>query len=111
MKKITILLLTAAAMASGCKRFTDINANPNQPTSVTPNVVLSAALNGSAGDLAYDFDRGGQSSVVEWMGYFSRSGNYITVQSTEQYSLSNGYADPDFQDLYLTMSKYNYIEG
>jgi len=105
MKKITILLLTAAAMASGCKRFTDINQNPNQPLSVTPNVVLSAALNSSAGSLGTTFI-----NVNEWMGYWSRSGNYIAVQSTEQYQLNTGYADGDFQNLYLTLSKYNYIE-
>jgi len=104
MKKITILLLTAAAMASGCKRFTDINQNPNQPTSVTPNVVLSAALVSSGGSLNTFFN------VNEWMGYWSRSGNYIAVQSTEQYELNTGYADGDFQNLYLTLSKYNYIE-
>jgi len=104
MKKITILLLTAAALASGCKRFTDINQNPNQPTSVTPNVVLSAALNASAGSMTDQFN------LNEWMGYWSRSGNYISVQSTEQYQTSTGYADGTFQNLYGTLSKYNYIE-
>jgi hypothetical protein len=104
MKKITILLLTAAAMASGCKRFTDINQNPNQPTSVTPNVVLSAALASSGGSMTTFFN------VNEWMGYWSRSGNYIAVQSTEQYQLNTGYADGDFQNLYGTLSKYDYME-
>jgi hypothetical protein len=105
MKKITILLLTAAAMASGCKRFTDINQNPNQPTSVTPNVVLSAALNASAASIGTDFF-----NTNEWMGYWSRSGNYIAVIPTEQYQISTGYADGDFQNLYGTLSKYHYIE-
>jgi len=105
MKKITILLFTAAAMAAGCKKFTDINQNPNSPAVVTPNVVLSAALNGSASALGTDFF-----NVNEWMGYWSRSGNYIAVQSTEQYALTTGFADGDFQDQYSTMSKYNYIE-
>ena len=48
MKKIIILLLLTTVVASGCKKFLDVNTNPNQPTVVTPNVVLSAALTGSA---------------------------------------------------------------
>jgi len=104
MKKITILLLTAAVMAVGCKRFTNINQNPNQPTSVTPNVVLSAALASSGGSMNDQFN------LNEWMGYWSRSGNYIAVQSTEQYEIATNYADGTFQNLYFTLSKYDYIE-
>jgi len=104
MKKITILLLSAVAIASGCKRFTDINQNQNDPTSVTPNVVLSAAL-AASGSSATD-----QFNLNEWMGYWARSGNYISVQSTEQYQLNTTYADGTWQDLYSTLSKYNYLE-
>jgi len=105
MKKITILLLSAVAIASGCKRFTDINQNPNDPTSVTPNVVLSAALAASGNSVGTD-----QFTLNEWMGYWARSGNYIAVQSTEQYQLNTGYADGTWRDLYGTLSKYDYIE-
>jgi len=93
------------AIASGCKRFTDINQNQNDPTAVTPNVVLSAALAASGSSVGTD-----QQNLNEWMGYWARSGNYISVQSTEQYQLNTGYADGTWQDLYSTMSKYDYIE-
>jgi hypothetical protein len=105
MKKITILLFTAAAMASACKKFTGINNNPNQPTAVTPNVVLSAALAASGSSLAGDFIL-----QTRWIGYWSRSGNYIADNQTEGYGINTGYADGSFQDLYSTLSKYNYIE-
>lgn len=104
MKKITILLLTAAAMASGCKRFTDINQNPNQPTSVTPNVLLSAAL-ASSGSSMTDFE-----NQARWMGYWSRSGNYIADIPTESYNIATTYADGGFQDLFNTLSKYHNIQ-
>jgi hypothetical protein len=105
MKKITILLLAIAAVASGCKKFTNINNNPNQPTVVTPNVVLSAALVGSASDLANDFQ-----NTARWMGYWSRSGSYIEDIPTETYVLQTTYADGDFQSLYSVLTRYNYIE-
>ena len=105
MKKITILLFAIAAIGSGCKKFTDINQNPNQPLAVTPNVVLSAALTGSANNLATDFLLN-----TRWMGNLARSGNYIADAQTEGYGINTGYADGDFQNLFNTLSRYNYIE-
>lgn len=106
MKKLTILLFTIAAAATGCKKFTEnINNNPNQPTVVTPNVVLSAALVGSASNLANDFQ-----NTARWMGYWARSGNYIETIPTETYQLDASYADGEFQGLYGTMKSYDYIE-
>ena len=105
MKKITILIFTIAALGAGCKKFTDINQNPNQPLSVTPNVVLSAALTGSASNLANDF----LNSAI-WMGYWSRSGNYIADVQTETYAINAAYADGDFQNLNNTLGRYAYIE-
>jgi hypothetical protein len=106
MKKITILLFAITAVAAGCKKFTEnINNNPNQPTVVTPNVVLSAALLGSADNLANDFQ-----NTTRWMGYWARSGNFIETIPTETYQLDASYADGEFQALYGTMTKYDYIE-
>jgi hypothetical protein len=105
MKKITILLLTAAAMASGCKRFTDINQNQNQPTTVTPNVLLSAALASSGSSVGTDFE-----NQARWMGYWSRSGNYIADIPTESYNVATTYADGGFQDLFNTIAKYHNIQ-
>ncbi|HZY37087.1 MAG TPA: SusD/RagB family nutrient-binding outer membrane lipoprotein [Mucilaginibacter sp.] len=105
MKKITILIFAIAVLGAGCKRFIDINQNVNQPLSVTPNVVLSAALTGSAGNLAGNF-----LNSARWMGYWARSGNYIADVPTETYVINAGYADGDFQSLYGTLSRYAYIE-
>ena len=106
MKKFTILLFALAGLGAGCKKFTNINQNPNQPLSVTPNVVLSAALTGSANNLATNF-----TNSARWMGYWSRSGNYIADVQTETYQITTGYADGDFQSLYNTLSRYAYIDG
>jgi len=105
MKKITILLIAIAALGAGCKRFIDINQNLNQPLTVTPNVVLSAALAGSAADQAGTF-----LNSARWMGYWSRSGNYIADVPTETYNISTTYEDGDFQGIYNTLGRYAYIE-
>jgi hypothetical protein len=105
MKKITIFLLAIAAVSSGCRKFTNINNNPNQPTVVTPNVVLSAALVASASNLGDDFQ-----STARWMGYWSRSGSYIEDVPTETYAIQPTYKDGEFQSLYSVLTKYNYIE-
>jgi len=105
MKKITILLFAVAVIASGCKKFTNINNNPNQPTVVTPNVVLSSALVGSGNLVA-----GGYINTARWMGYLSRSGNYIETVPTETYVIDPSYEDGDFQAAYEVMQSYNYIE-
>jgi len=105
MKKITILLFTIAALSAGCKKFTDINNNPNQPLSVTPNVLLSAALTGSANGLGADF-----LNTPRWMGYWARSGNFITTPPVEDYQEDVSFADGDWQNYYNTLNRYNNIE-
>jgi hypothetical protein len=107
MKKLTILLFAIASVAAGCKKFTEnINNNLNQPTVVTPNVVLSAALVASGSSLANDF-----LNTNRWMCYWARSGNYIETIPTETYVLDPSYADGEFEGLYGTMTRYNYIQN
>lgn len=107
MKKLTILLFAATALAAGCKKFTEnINTNPNQPTVVTPNVLLSASLNSSAANLALDFQ-----NTARWMGYWSRSGSYIEDVPTETYDIQPSYADGSWQSLYAVLTQYKGVEA
>jgi hypothetical protein len=106
MKKTSILVLVPLLVLFGCKKsFLDINQNPNQPTLVTPNVVLSAALAGSANNVGSDYLK-----VNNLMGYWSRSGNYVPDAQTEQYNIPNDYTDAEWASLYNTLNSYDYIE-
>ena len=106
MKKTSILFLAPLLLIFGCKKsFLNINQNPNQPTTVTPNVVLSAALAGSANNVGTDFPK-----VNNLMGYWSRSGNYVPDAQTEYYNIPNDYTDVEWTDLYNTLNSYDYIE-
>ena len=100
-------VLVLSLFASGCtKSLKGLNINPNQPTVVTPNVVLSAALVGTASDMAGDFI-----NLPCWMGYWSRSGNYVPDVQTETYNISNNYANGEWVNMYGNLSNYNYIEA
>jgi Starch-binding associating with outer membrane len=106
MKKTFILIVLPLLVMLGCKKsFLNINQNPNQPTTVTPNVVLSAALAGSANNIATDFLK-----VNNLMGYWSRSGNYVPDAQTESYNIPNDYTDLDWANVYNTLNSYDYIE-
>lgn len=100
------MLFATGVIATGCKKsFYDINQNPNQPTKVTPNVVLSSALAGTARNCAVDFI-----SLNRWMGYWSRSGNYVPDVQTETYNVPNDYTDGEWDNLYSNLNNYDYIE-
>ena len=105
MKKLIIILFTTLFIAGGCKKFVDINQNPNQPTKVGLSVILSAALQGSANDLASDFP-----NVTRWDAYWSRSGNYVPDVQTEEYSIPNNYTDGEWTRIYLTLNAYHNME-
>src|SRR5215467_2439906 len=107
MKKIIIALFATVIIGVGCKKsYLDINQNPNQPTAVTPNVVLSSSLVGTAANIGTDY-----LGLTRWMGYFSRSGNYVPDVQTETYNITNDYTDGEWNALYLNLNNYNYIEN
>jgi hypothetical protein len=107
MKRVMIAVLVLSLFAGGCtKSLQGVNINPNQPTVVTPNVVLSAALVGTASNMAGDFI-----NLPCWMGYWSRSGNYVPDVQTETYNIANSYANTEWVNMYGNLSNYNYIEN
>lgn len=105
MKKIIILLFITTVVASGCKKYLDVNNNPNQPLVVTPNVVLSAALSGSGSIVSNSF-----LSVNRYMGYWARSGNYVGDPINESYQFNNGLTDNEWGNYYSIIHRYDYIE-
>ncbi len=105
MKKISIGFLVLTCFLASCKKELDINQNPNQPTAVTPNVVLSSALVGTGFNNARDF-----LGLTRWMGYWSRSGNYTPDVQTETYNMTNDYTDGEWANLYSNLNNYDYIE-
>jgi Starch-binding associating with outer membrane len=104
MKKSIILFFVTGLLFGGCTKYLNVNQNLNQPTSVTPSVVLTSALVGSGNNLASDY-----LSLPRWMCYWSRSGNYVPDVQTETYAIPNNYTDLEWTRIYQTLSSYNYI--
>jgi hypothetical protein len=104
MKKSLILFFISALLFGSCKKYLDVNQNVNQPTVVTPSVVLSSALVGTGANLAQDY-----LNLPRWMGYWSRSGNYVPDVQTETYAIPNNYTDFEWGNIYSTLNRYDYI--
>jgi hypothetical protein len=95
------LILTLSA----CTK-TDINSvNPNTPSAVPPNFVLSAALNASAGLVL----GGNEDFANTWMGYWAVYG--ITASSTLTYNITNDFFSGNWDNTYPILENYKLIQN
>ncbi|MBS1599492.1 MAG: SusD/RagB family nutrient-binding outer membrane lipoprotein [Bacteroidetes bacterium] len=103
---IVILVATLALFITSCtKKDFDINSpNPNQPSVVTPDFVLSAALTSTA-NIVF----GGDGNFANfWMGYWAPYGEQSpTVLS---YKLTTDTYAKNWDDTYVTLENYKFIE-
>lgn len=104
MKKIfqySIVFALGMTFLSGCKKFDEINTNPNQPGTVPPSVQLTAS------EIQVGFTFGGD--VARFAGIFDQH----IVGYDRQYAVLNSYnfVNSDFdqvwQNLYLVMGNLN----
>jgi len=104
MKRIFKYILMGAVIvgASSCKKYLDINENPNTPTTSTPDLVLPQALVG-AGAMVNTFninlaDQGGQRANAGGFGGFGDVVTYQFVNDSFQSLWNSAYANAkDFQ--------------
>src|SRR4051812_40610349 len=94
MKKISIFFIAGAAvLASSCKKFLDINTNPNSATSTTPELIIPQALTGTAANLN-QFNTYGE----QLGGYAANAGGYGGFGTAISYSFTSA----DFGGLFST---------
>jgi hypothetical protein len=94
MKKISIVFIAGAAvLATSCKKFLDINTNPNAATSTTPELIIPQALTGTAANLN-QFNTYGEQLV----GYAANAGGYGGFGTAISYSFTSA----DFGGLFST---------
>jgi hypothetical protein len=89
MKRISIFIFIVTAMfMAACNNYLDINTNPNQPTTATPNLILPQALVATASVLnrynSYGSQIGGYASNAGGFGGFNEQVSY--VYTTNNYS-------------------------
>ena len=102
---VSILATAIISMGSCTKADFNINSpNPNQPSSVPPDYVLSAALASSA-----NLVLGGDANFANgWMGYWATYGEQSP--SVLSYNITSDFYSDNWDGTYVTLENYKFIE-
>ncbi|WP_346236412.1 SusD/RagB family nutrient-binding outer membrane lipoprotein [Niabella insulamsoli] len=110
MKKVVYIILLAvmASGFAGCKKFLDVNKNPNDPTdeSITPNLILSSSLHRMGSQMAISYAATGR-----WMGYWARSGTYGPNPDEEAYRITSTYESNEWSTWFDILNDLDVMEA
>jgi hypothetical protein len=102
--KLKIFLLSVMTLTVfSCDDFVDINKNPNQTTTSTPELVLSGALNATASQLFFN------QMGAFWAGQWCPSGDVSGFIAEKTYDLNNTYGTGIWTGVYDNLIDYKYI--
>jgi hypothetical protein len=109
-KLILFCAATVFLLVSCSKDYLDINTNPNKPTVVTPGLVLTNALNGTAKSTTGSSDFYQFASA--WTGYWDYSGAVAAFAEERSYQFTTNYgpAVNIWNNLYNNLEDYDYVE-
>jgi hypothetical protein len=105
MKKLIYFLLILSTVSS-CKKYLDINTDPNNPTDVEPGFVLSQSL--TTGAIAH---RGYFFLLTQWMGYTSRSGGFAPSSANESFQITPATFQGNWNNNYHLIYDLNFVEA
>ncbi len=103
MKKLAILILGIVVFAS-CKKFVDVNDNPNTPTTTRADYIFTNALNQTATNQV-----GGVHQVAAtWTGILAHTTSFTGGGTEKTYQFTNG--DFNFFDgMYNNLADYQWV--
>ena len=103
-QKIYSIFAVAALLLSSCTGdYLDINDNPNQAVSATPELVLSMALNNTASRLTHN-------QIGNFFGgYWAPSGSYSGFTEERQFDYNATYGSNVWNSTYDNLNDYQYI--
>jgi hypothetical protein len=107
MKKLIYFLLMILITESSCKKYLDINKNPNQPTDVEPTFVLSQSLAASGFIQAINYYVG----LSQWMGYTARSAGFAPNSAFEAFEITQGQFQANWTNVYHLIYDLNFVES
>ena len=114
MKSLVKLLFAVGVttVSTGCEKFLDINTNPNNPTSVTPDAQLANALTVTAanytGGLAGGNNYNSYASFAA--GFWTKSGTVSGFSTERTYLYNNTYYQTLFNSTYDNLEDYQQIQ-
>lgn len=85
-KRLWVLAAAAGITGTGCKKFIDVNQNPNLATVTNPTLVFTNALNTAA----FYASRDGNILGSYWGGYWAHSTSFTTGTPEKTYNFTNG---------------------
>ena len=106
---ITYIASALVLISAGCKKgYLDVNDNPNDAVSSTPDLVLPNGLVRTAAIL--DNPLGTFSYVSGWMGYIAISGSYaISNNDFTTYRQTSAFGENAWQNFYHNLADYDYV--
>lgn len=105
-------IVAAVLLMGSCKDYLDINTNPNDATSSTPDLVLPAALNVTAGGTSGVANAQITANEIGhfWAGHWSPSGSVSGFVSEKTYNIPGNFSTAVWTVSYDNLADYNYIE-
>jgi hypothetical protein len=106
MKKRLLIFISVGLvlLGSSCKKYLDINANPNQATSGTPETVLPQAIVYTAANVS-SFNNYGSQLV----GYAANAGGYGGFGAAVTYNFSNATSAGLWSSSYDVLEDFQYV--
>ncbi len=98
MKKILILNIVLLALGTGCKKITDYNVDPNNPSSssATPQLLFPSAVMSTAGQVGGEYAINGGL----WSEYFTQSAFASQYRTIDAYSMVSSDNNTCYQEMY-----------
>ena len=114
MKSLVKLLFAVGVttVATGCEKFLDINTNPNNPTSVTPDAQLANALTVTAANYTGGLAGGNNYNTYASFaaGFWTKSGTVSGFSTERTYLYNNTYNQTLFNSTYDNLEDYQQIQ-
>lgn len=109
-KRISILLIVVGLLASSCDNFLDVNTDPNNPSIVTPDLVLPVGLNYTA--TYVQEDRGLNHLGNMMMFTFGEANGFSWYDQEFRYAVNSTFYDDLFDDAYSSsLKQYHILEN
>jgi hypothetical protein len=108
MKKIfkTFIILGLVASSTSCKKYLDVNTNPNDVTTATPDLIMPQAL-AATGALSYTFN--GPAYGMDLGGYIANAGGVGGFGNFWTFVFNSGDANGLWTGTFDNLQDYQYI--
>jgi len=106
--RISLLLIIVGLLAASCKDFLNVNTDPNNPTEVSPDLVLPVGLNYTA---VYEQQDRGLNHLGNMMMFnFGESNGFSWYDQEFKYNATSTFYDQMFDDAYSrSLKQYNIL--